>query len=156
MDFHAKAVESTKKMFLNSVEHVKMDAEENVVSKIFADYAKEIWEAIGDDGILTSVEYNPVDSMGGSLSFRLSTMAPDYFIRLWYDGKNQTFLFSFCKQLSGNLVHQIPDTFNESGIAKVSNIDKFNDYFLMFLAKEKYNAENKIVYAPKQQKNILG
>jgi len=151
MNFQEKSIENTKKQFKIAMENIASDADENIISKIFSDYGNEIWEALGDDGILRSVEYNPVDSMGGSLSFRLSTLAPDYFIRLWYDGKNQTFLFSFCKQLSGNLVHQIPDTFNESGIAKVPNIDKFNDYFLTFLAKEKYNSINKIVYSNTKQ-----
>ena len=155
MSFQEKSVENLRKQFKGIYTNVEQDMEGNIVSISLGDFAKDIWESIGEDGILKGIDYNPCDSMGGSLSFYIASLSEDYFLRLWYSGKDQAYYFAFCKKLSGNLVHQIPDTFNADGIAKVANLDQFVDYFLTFLAKEKYNLKHKLAYG-KSKQPLLG
>lgn len=125
------------------------EMKDNVIGSSFADLARDLWEAFGENGLVERIDYNPADSFGGSLCIYLTTMPGGYFLRLWYSPKNQCYLSGIYKHVVGTISHLIPETFNEEGVFRIKSLDQFSDHFVTIMVKEKYNKENMISFSKK-------
>lgn len=137
-----KAYDTTYKVMVE-------DMKENVIGAGFEDLVRDIWEAFSGNGILTKVEYQPMDSFGGSVCIYFSTMPGGYFLRLWYSPKNQCYMSGIFKHIVGNIAHLIPETFNAEGVFRIKSLDSFTDHFVTMMVKEKYNMDNSLKFERK-------
>ena len=131
------------------------DMKESVIGAGFEDLVRDIWEAFSGNGILTKVEYQPMDSFGGSVCIYFATMPGGYFLRLWYSPKQQCYMSGIFKHIVGNIAHLIPETFNAEGVFKIKNLDSFTDHFVTMMVKEKYNMDNKLSFERKQPGTLV-
>ena len=144
---HENSINSVSKEYSQRYDEFVSAMEENAVSPKLLEIAEELWEGTKKFGILTSVEYNPFDSLGGSVNFMLATMPESHYLKLWYTPQKQVYLMSFFHRIAGTLERQIPDTFNEDGIQPFLNLDQFSEWFLDMLTKEDYNRKHKKVFS---------
>lgn len=147
MSFTDKMIKSYKTVSDMMSDEMK----ENVIGNGFADLAKDIWEAFSTSGIIEKVEYQPMDSLGGSLCIYFSTMPGGYFLRLWYVPKNMQYVSGIFKHIVGNIAHLIPETFNPEGLFKIKDLDVFTDHLVTMVAKEKYNRDHSIIFRQKAE-----
>lgn len=131
------------------------EMEGSALSAGFIDLVDDIWEAFGNNGILERVEYQPMDSFGGSVCIYLTTMPGGYFLRLWYSHKQLCYMSGIFKHVVGAIAHLIPETFNAEGVFKIKNLEQFTEHFVTIMVKERYNQEHTVRHTKTAIKPLL-
>lgn len=146
MSFNDKEINNIRMMYKQSYMEM-VSSSDNKIGEYLSSLASNIWEALKDSNVLSRIEYNPFDALGvPSIHFYMVNVPGDYLLKLWYNAKMQKFMIGFFRQLSGGLLQQIPSTFNDEGLATIDTLDDFISFFTSFLARDKYNVDNKQVY----------
>lgn len=142
-----KQIKYIRSIYANELVKITHDISQSVIAGLYTDLAEELHEALKPYEILTKIEYSPIDNFGGSLGFWISTIPDEnYILKLWYEPKDQCYMIAFFRRLSGSLEQFVPNTITEEGIGRLTDLDKFIDYFVPFLARESYNRTNKKVF----------
>jgi hypothetical protein len=135
-----KSVERNKKRFQDKIDMLDKEIGSSPKHDQLVEVAEELNMSFKEYELITKIEYAPLDDLGGSISIHLSFMPVDHYLKLWSNGAK--YYISFYRKMEAAMEYQIPDTFNESGIAEMSGLDEFIDFFTDFIASKYYNRAN--------------
>lgn len=91
----------------------------------------------------------PLDMVGrGSISFQISFMPSDVYMKVWY---NEGYYIAFFKVVDGYFDAIIRNTFDEEGVVLVPDLDSAEESILTYLTMELYKWKNKKVLPPKEE-----
>lgn len=85
----------------------------------------------------------PLDMVGrGSISFNISCMPDDVYLKMW---NNSGYYIAFFKQVDGFFDNMIRNTFTEEGVVPIKDLDEAQEKIADYLTMEIYKWKNKKV-----------
>lgn len=103
------------------------------------DFGEKLWASFKDTKLINKIVIKPADAFGGSLQIYLESMSDSYFLRLWFDTTNGSYVAGIFKIVVGPIAQLIPETFSQNGLFYLNDLDTFIDHFVVILAKDKMN-----------------
>lgn len=106
-------------------------------------FAKEMRQtfSLTDYGKDITITAWPLDMVGrGSISFQISFMPKDVYMKMWNNGG---YYLAFFKITDGYFDHIIRNTFTEEGVVPIRDLDEAEEKILDYLTMEIYKWRNK-------------
>jgi hypothetical protein len=125
----------------SKISEIADNVNESQTWKELNSFANDLYKELKGLEVFNKLELDPVSMSTGSLSIYLDTFPKNIYLKIWCVESNldSTYYLSFFSKRNDFFEVQLDQTFNETGVMPISNLEDAMDIILNFVANEIYS-----------------